>query len=113
MASGSPIPNSPLLASIYKKHTARGFLVQPLVEAYRPRMVDDPDIWRAANLLVKRHSDDAASVAAMRADELLNHGDVEGYESGGAFSARPLISCAPRRPRASGSTDRAPRRPCG
>jgi len=30
-------------------------------------MVDDPDIWRAANLLVKRHGDDAASVAANRA----------------------------------------------
>src|SRR5258708_31460520 len=37
---------------------------------YRPRMVDDPDIWRKANLLVKRHGDDAALAAARRADEL-------------------------------------------
>ena len=30
-------------------------------------MVDDPDIWRAANLILKRHSADAETVAAMRA----------------------------------------------
>ena len=43
-------------------------------------MVDDRDIWRAANLLVKRHGcADAASVAARRAEELLAAGDVEGY----------------------------------
>jgi len=41
-------------------------------------MVDDPDVWRAANLLLKRHRDDAAIVAAIRADELLASGDVEG-----------------------------------
>jgi hypothetical protein len=40
-------------------------------------MVDDPDIWRAANLLVKRHGADAALMAGRRADELLA-GDVEG-----------------------------------
>lgn len=34
-------------------------------------MVDDPHIWRAANLLVKRHG-------AGRADELLVDGDTEG-----------------------------------
>jgi hypothetical protein len=41
-------------------------------------MIDDPDIWRAANLLVKRHGADAAVVAARRADELLEAGDVDG-----------------------------------
>lgn len=41
-------------------------------------MVDVPDIWRAANLLLRRHSADAEIVAAMRADELLANGDVEG-----------------------------------
>ena len=41
-------------------------------------MVDDPDIWRAANLLLKRHGADAGHVAAQRADELLNSGDAEG-----------------------------------
>jgi len=34
-------------------------------------MTTDLDIWRAANLLIKRHGDDAAIVAAQRADELL------------------------------------------
>jgi hypothetical protein len=41
-------------------------------------MVDDPDIWRAANLLLKRHGPDAALAAARRADELLAAGDPEG-----------------------------------
>jgi hypothetical protein len=41
-------------------------------------MVDDPDVWRVANLLVKRHGDDAALVAARRADELLAATDFEG-----------------------------------
>jgi hypothetical protein len=42
-------------------------------------MVDEPDIWRAANLLVKRHGADAAIAAAQRADQLLAEGNVEGY----------------------------------
>jgi len=37
-----------------------------------------PDIWRAANLLVMRHGSDAALVAAQRADELLEAGDIDG-----------------------------------
>jgi hypothetical protein len=41
-------------------------------------MVDDPDIWRAAQLLVKRHGADAPVIAAQRADELLGRGDLEG-----------------------------------
>jgi hypothetical protein len=41
-------------------------------------VVADLDIWRAANLLVKRHGEDAAIVAAQRADELLAAGDMEG-----------------------------------
>jgi hypothetical protein len=38
----------------------------------------DRDIWRAANLLQKRHGADAAIVAGLRADELLAAGDLEG-----------------------------------
>jgi hypothetical protein len=39
----------------------------------------DLDIWRTANLLVKQqHGEDAAIVAAQRADELLAKGDIEG-----------------------------------
>lgn len=42
-------------------------------------MVDDPDIWRAASLLLKRYGADADYVAAQRADELLNRRDLGGY----------------------------------
>jgi len=41
-------------------------------------MVDDPDIWRAALLMVKRHGADAALTAARRAEELLLTGDADG-----------------------------------
>ena len=41
-------------------------------------MIADIDIWRAANLVIKRHGDDAAIVAGRRADELLAAGDPEG-----------------------------------
>ncbi|MGE0252957.1 MAG: hypothetical protein AB7N54_00050 [Alphaproteobacteria bacterium] len=41
-------------------------------------MTDELDIWRAAKLLVDRHGSEAAMHAAMRADELLNEGDVHG-----------------------------------
>jgi hypothetical protein len=34
-------------------------------------MIADIDIWRAANILVKRHGADARIAAAQRADELL------------------------------------------
>jgi hypothetical protein len=36
------------------------------------------DIWRAANALVKQHGEDAAIIAAQRADALLAEGDIEG-----------------------------------
>jgi hypothetical protein len=55
------------------------FLARGLAQRYRPSMVDDPDIWRAANLLLKRHGADTAIAAANRADELLGAGDVEGW----------------------------------
>jgi hypothetical protein len=38
----------------------------------------DIDIWRAADLLIKRHGEDAAIHAAQRADELPAEGDIEG-----------------------------------
>lgn len=41
-------------------------------------MTSDLDVWRAANLMMKRYGRDAAIVAAQRADELLAKGDVEG-----------------------------------
>jgi len=36
------------------------------------------DIWRAANLLIRQHGDQADIVAAQRADELLDRGDRDG-----------------------------------
>ena len=41
-------------------------------------MTEETDIWRAADLLVKRHGANAVIVAAQRADELLVNGDVDG-----------------------------------
>ena len=41
--------------------------------------VSDVDIWRAAHLLIERHGEVAALMAAQRADELIEDGDVEGW----------------------------------
>ncbi len=41
-------------------------------------MTSDLDIWRAANLLVKQHGEDASVEAAMRADAMLEAGDLDG-----------------------------------
>ena len=41
-------------------------------------MIDDPDIFRAAKLLIDQHGEDAALRAAQRADELLEEGDLDG-----------------------------------
>ena len=40
-------------------------------------MISDLDIYRAGNLLRKRHGDEAVIHAAMRADELLDAGDLD------------------------------------
>ncbi len=42
-------------------------------------MIPDIDIWRSAQALVKQHGEDAPIHAAMRADELLATGDLDGY----------------------------------
>lgn len=41
-------------------------------------MIPDRDIWRAANLLTRKHGADAEIVAAQRADEMLQRGDHDG-----------------------------------
>ncbi len=41
-------------------------------------VTDEIDIYRAATELIKQHGKDAAIHAAMRADELMAAGDVEG-----------------------------------
>ena len=42
-------------------------------------LIPDLDIYRSAQVLVKRHGQDAPIHAAMRADELLEAGDLDGY----------------------------------
>ena len=41
-------------------------------------MTSDADIYLAASELMKQHGDDAVVQAAMRADELLDQGDMDG-----------------------------------
>ena len=41
-------------------------------------MIPDLDIYRSASLLVKRHGEDAPIHAAMRADAMLDTGDLDG-----------------------------------
>jgi len=41
-------------------------------------MTDDIDIYRTANVLVELHGNDAALQAAMKADTLLEAGDIDG-----------------------------------
>ena len=40
--------------------------------------VSDREIWQAANIMIKRFGKEAAIQAALRADELLDAGDVDG-----------------------------------
>ncbi len=42
-------------------------------------MIPDLDIYRTAQVLVKRHGEDAPIHAAMRADAMLEKGDLGGY----------------------------------
>ena len=42
-------------------------------------MIPDLDIYRSANVLVNRHGQDAPIQAAMRADELLEKCNLDGY----------------------------------
>ncbi len=41
-------------------------------------MTPDIDIWRAANLIMKQHGENAEIVAAQRADLMLERGDRDG-----------------------------------
>ncbi len=41
-------------------------------------MIPDLDLYRAANFLVKQHGEDAPIHAAMRADAMLEAGDLDG-----------------------------------
>ena len=41
--------------------------------------IDDIDIYRAAKLLIDKHSDEAAIIAIKHATKMLDDGDVDGY----------------------------------
>jgi hypothetical protein len=41
-------------------------------------VIDDPDIFRAAKLMIDRHGEDAPMRAVERAEELQDDGDVDG-----------------------------------
>jgi hypothetical protein len=41
-------------------------------------LMDDRDIYRSAKALIDQHGNDATIHAAMRADELLDEGDLDG-----------------------------------
>lgn len=43
-------------------------------------MISDRDIWRAAHMLIEQHCEHATIHAAMRSDELLAEGDIEGRD---------------------------------
>ncbi len=42
-------------------------------------MISDLDIYRSAQVLIKQHGPDAPIHAAMRADSMLEAGDLDGY----------------------------------
>ena len=41
-------------------------------------MVSDLDTYRTANLLIKRYGNDASIEASLKADEMLENGDLDG-----------------------------------
>ncbi len=41
-------------------------------------MISDLDLWRVAHVMVKRYGDGSAIEAAMRADEFLDQGNLDG-----------------------------------
>jgi len=61
-------------------------------------VIPDLDIWRAAQLMVKRYGEDAAIQAAIRADELLAEGDVDRAATWRAImrAIEELLRAAPR-----------------
>jgi hypothetical protein len=49
-----------------------------LRRAADPPTIEDPDIFRAAKLMIDQHGEEAALQAAQRADHLLDDGDLKG-----------------------------------
>ena len=56
----------------------RAIETQPGQRLITEYIMDDRDIWRSAKALIDSYGDDATIHAAMRADELLAQGDIDG-----------------------------------
>jgi hypothetical protein len=41
-------------------------------------MISDPDVWKAAQIIIKHHGAEAPIVAAQRADAMVREGDLDG-----------------------------------
>ena len=41
-------------------------------------MISDLDLWRAANVMIEGYGNGTATEAAMRADEFLDQGNIDG-----------------------------------
>jgi hypothetical protein len=56
-------------------------------------MTPDIDIWRAVNLVIEQHGENAEIVAAQRADLMLERGDPEGWLVYGSGLSARVSSC--------------------
>ena len=56
------------------------FALQPLAVLIGGIVTDDRDIWRTAHTLIEQYCEQAPIHAAMRCDELLAQGDIEGRD---------------------------------
>jgi hypothetical protein len=52
-----------------------------LAEPAPPRLLTDWELWACANHYVTTHGEDAPIIAALRADELLADGDLDGVDN--------------------------------
>ena len=52
-----------------------------LAERAPPRLLTDWELWACANHYVSAHGEDAPIIAALRADELLADGDLDGADN--------------------------------
>jgi hypothetical protein len=55
-------------------------------------MTSDLDIYRAANALIREYGDEAPINAAMRHDELLEAGDLDGAPYGGRAGGKRRVN---------------------
>jgi len=63
-----------------------------------PAVIPEIDIWRAANLMLKRYGDKALEESAARADELAAHRTIVTVRPSGAGSPTPLGQLANQTP---------------